>query len=229
MVQQRMALAILAVCILAVGCVRDEAGMSPSSTAEAETRIALPSPQTDGELSLEEALARRRSLRELSDEELSQAEIGQLLWAGQGVTDEQGRRTAPSAGALYPLELYAVTPKGVYHYLPDDHAIELIAEGDARPRLRAAAYAQAPVGEAPLVVVVAAVPARTEEKYGPERATRYVQLEAGHAAQNMLLQAAALGLGGVPIGAFADAAVADVVGLSEGELPLYLIPIGHPR
>jgi SagB-type dehydrogenase family enzyme len=180
-------------------------------------------------MSLEEALARRRSIRELSGEPLTIAEIGQLLWAAQGVTDAQGRRTAPSAGALYPLELYAVTPQGVFHYLPAQHAIQAVRDGDLRPRLRSAAFDQAPIGDAPLVVVVAGVTARTAAKYGTERARRYVDLEAGHAAQNLLLEAVALGLGGVPIGAFDDAAVSAVVGLGSGEEPLYLLAVGHPR
>lgn len=229
MPSQRIVVVIVAASLLMVGCVAGQQGTMPSTPGSAATPMALPSPQTQGQRSFEETLADRHSIREVSDEPLSEAEVGQLLWAAQGVTDPQGRRTAPSAGALYPLELYAVTADAVFRYIPVDHAIELVANDDVRARLRAAAYDQSPVGEAPLVVVIAAVPARTEAKYGPERAIRYVHLEAGHAAQNVLLQAVALDLGGVPIGAFDDAAVADVVGLRDGEVPLYLLPIGHPR
>jgi SagB-type dehydrogenase family enzyme len=201
----------------------------PSASVATSTPIALPSPQSRGQVSLEEVLARRRSIRELTADPLTRAEIGQLLWAAQGVTDAAGRRTAPSAGGLYPLELYAVTAEGVFHYLPATHEIRPVRDGDLRPRLRSAAYDQAPVGDAPLVVVVTVVPARTAAKYGADRARRYVDLEAGHAAQNLLLEAVALGLGGVPIGAFDDARVADVLGLRAGEEPRYLLAVGHPR
>ena len=219
-----IAVAMVATGLLAVGCVMEQAGPRPSAS-----RIALPTPQTDGQVTLEEALSTRRSVREFAPDPLSQEQIGQLLWAAQGVTDAQGHRTAPSAGALYPLELYVVTADAVSHYLPADHAIELLRDGDVRPRLRAAASDQTSVGEAPLVIVVAAVPARTEAKYGAERASRYIHLETGHAAQNVLLQAVALGLGAVPIGAFDDVAVAQAIGLPEGEVPLYLLPIGNRR
>lgn len=225
----RIVVTILAAGVLAAGCGMQEGQVVPSGSPSSGTPIALPSPRTDGDVSLEDALARRRSVRELSGEQLSRAEIGQLLWAAQGLTDAQGRRTSPSAGALYPLELYAVTAEGVFHYLPTGHAIERTAAGDVRSRLRAAALDQAPVGEAALVVVIAAVPARTAAKYGPERARRYVDLEAGHAAQNLLLEAVALDLAAVPIGAFDDDAVARVLNLPAGTEPRYLLPVGHPR
>jgi SagB-type dehydrogenase family enzyme len=189
--------------------------------------IELPTPRTDGDVSLEEALLERRSVRDFTPEELTLEEISQLLWAAQGVTASWGGRTAPSAGALYPLEVYAATPDGLSHYLPDGHRAEIVSTADLRGALSRAAGGQAAVADAPVVFVVAAVPARTEAKYG-ERAERYVQLEAGHVAQNMLLQAVALGLGGVPIGAFADEEVARLLGLAPGEVPLYLIPVGHP-
>lgn len=221
--------AVLASGLIAVGCAVQQAGTMPAASVATATPIALPPPQTRGQVSLEEALSRRRSIRELTPDPLTRAEIGQLLWAAQGVTDAEGRRTAPSAGGLYPLELYAVTGETVFHYLPATHAIRPVRDGDVRPRLRSAAYDQAPVGEAPLVVVVAAVPARTAAKYGVDRARRYVDLEAGHAAQNLLLEAVALGLAGVPIGAFDDGRVADALGLPAGEEPRYLLAIGHPR
>lgn len=193
------------------------------------TRAALPSPLLDGPVSLEEALAARRSVRSFGDAPLTPAEIGQLLWAAQGVTSSEGGRTAPSAGARYPLEVYAVTAAGIDRYLPTEHALERVASGDHRPGLEAAALGQAAVGEAPLVLVITAVPARTAERYGEGRAVRYVDLEAGHAAQNVLLQATALGLGAVPVGAFDDDAVARLLGLRAGESPRYLLPVGRPR
>lgn len=202
-------------------------GQADDPTPLPRVTKALPAPRTTGSTSLEEALARRRSVRAFSSEPLSQADIGQLLWAAQGITAERGRRTAPSAGALYPLELYAVTPDGLWHYLPEAHALVLLSDADLRVELKGAALDQEAVGAAPLVVVVAGVVERTEAKYGPSRAPRYVFLEAGHAAQNVLLQAVALDLGAVPIGAFVDREVARVLGLPADHAPLYLLPVGR--
>lgn len=196
---------------------------SPSATA-----LALPSPATRGPLSLEEVLLRRRSVRDFSPEGLTSGELGQLLWAAQGVTDAEGRRTAPSAGGLYPLEVYAVTSDAVFHYLPDAHALRAVQQGDRRAELGRAALDQPAVSDAPAVIVLTGVTSRTSGKYGAQRAIRYVQLEAGHAAQNLLLEAVALGLGAVPIGAFDDAQVQRVLVLPAEEVPLYLLPVGHP-
>jgi SagB-type dehydrogenase family enzyme len=204
-----------------------------SSIGEASTPApqvtALPAPQLKGALTLEEALAKRRSVREFSDTPLTLAELGQLLWAAQGTTHSAGLRTAPSAGALYPLEVYAVTREGVYHYQPQGHRISAHIQGNVRPTLHTAALRQDPVLKAPAVIVIAAVYARTAQKYGAERSPRYVHLEAGHAAQNVLLQAAALNLGAVPIGAFEDDPVRRALGLPSDQQPLYLIPVGRSR
>jgi SagB-type dehydrogenase family enzyme len=189
----------------------------------------LPPPRTVGEVSLEEALSQRRSVREFIGDRLSDAELSQLLWAAQGMTDPGGFRTAPSAGALYPLELYAVTPAGAFHYDPDAHMLQAVMESDLRRALYSAAVEQEFVLEAPLVVVITGVYARTQGKYGAGRGKRYVHLEAGHAAQNLLLQAVALGLGAVPIGAFDDTRVQEVLGLPGEYMPLYLIALGKPR
>ena len=179
-------------------------------------------------MSLESALRRRRSVRSFTDEPLTSAEIGQLLWAAQGVTDPRGLRTAPSAGALNPLECYVATADALLHYAPNVHRLDPHVPGDQRRALAAAAYGQSAVADAAVVIVITAVYARTAEKYGEERAFRYVAMEAGHAAQNVLLQAVALGLGAVPVGAFDDAQVAQLLRLDMGEAPLYLIPVGHP-
>jgi SagB-type dehydrogenase family enzyme len=165
----------------------------PAAAAEGEV-LALPAPRLASDVSLEEALARRRSVRAYSGEPLTLKEIGQLLWAAQGITHERGYRTAPSAGALYPLELYVATDSGLYHYLPRGHEAEKRRIEDWRAPLCQAALSQDAVCQAPAVFVVTAVYERTEAKYG-QRAERYVWLEAGHAAQNLLLQAVALGLG----------------------------------
>lgn len=194
-----------------------------------ETRTELPTPPKAGPLSLEAAIAKRRSVRDYAPHEPSAEEIAQLLWAAQGITDARtGFRAAPSAGALYPLEVYAVLRQGVYRYLPEGHALVKVREGDWRQALYVAGLAQSPILEASLVIVVAAVYERTRVKYG-DRAERYVMLEAGHAAQNILLQAVALGLGGVPIGAFHDEAVQQALGCPADHRPLYIIPIGVPR
>ncbi len=228
--RSRPCAALVALLVLALASCT-QAGQSASSWTEAtpESRIALPSPRAGGPLSLEQALARRRSVREFSDQPVTRAEMAQLLWAAQGVTSPYGFRTAPSAGALYPLEVYVVTADATYHYLPTEHALALVVAGDRRQELWRVALRQEAVRQAPVVVVLAAVFTRTEQKYGPERAPRYVHLEAGHAAQNLLLQAVSLGLGAVPIGAFDDAGVQAALSLPPDHHPLYLIPVGHPR
>ena len=188
--------------------------------------IELDPPRVRGDLSVEEALRNRRSIREYEALDLTLTEIGQLLWSAQGVTGHRGGRTAPSAGGTYPLELYVATSAGLFHYHAGDHVLEAVSETDLRGDLHRAGLSQDAILHAPAVFIVSAVPSRTEEVYG-SRAGRYVTLEAGHAAQNLLLQAVALGLGAVPIGAFDDGAVSEIIGLGADERPLYLIPVGH--
>jgi SagB-type dehydrogenase family enzyme len=200
---------------------------APPTGGDAVTIVDLPAPRTDGSFSLEEVLGERRSVRAFTGEALELAELGQLLWATQGITAEWGGRTAPSAGALYPLEVYVATPDGLYHYLPEGHRAERLSGADLRAELADAAYEQTAVRDAPAVFAIAGVYERTAVRYG-ERAERYVHLEAGHAAQNLLLQAVALGLGGVPVGAFTDDTVTRVLGLPSDQAPLYLVPVGHP-
>jgi SagB-type dehydrogenase family enzyme len=201
---------------------------APSMPATASRSQPLPPPRREGTVSLETALRSRRSVREFEGTALTEAQLGQLLWAAQGASAD-GLRTAPSAGALYPLELYVATASGLAHYEPGTHRLALRLERDPRPELRRAALDQSPVGAAPAVFVIAAVFERTERKYGRARGARYVHMEAGHAAQNLLLEAVALGLGGVPVGAFDDEQVARALALPAGERPLYLIPVGRPR
>jgi SagB-type dehydrogenase family enzyme len=175
---------------------------------------------------LDGALARRRSVRAFSSRGVSPQEIGRLAWAAQGITDApSGGRTAPSAGALYPIELYVVAPEGVFHWAPEKNALERRSPDDRRAVLARAAHGQDAVRDAGIDLVLAGVPARTARKYGA-RAERYVLLEAGHVAQNVLLEAVALGLGAVPVGAFDDADVARAVGLAEGEEALYVVAVG---
>ena len=191
--------------------------------------IALPAPMREGRMSLEEAISRRHSVREFTKEPLNEQELAQLLWAAQGITRREGYRAAPSAGALYPLELYVATPNGFYHYRPREHQLKRLADRDLRPALYRVGLEQESLLEAPAVFVIAAVYERTAQKYGQARTPRYIHMEAGHAAQNLFLQAVALGLGGVPVGAFHDDEVRRVLSLPTDHRPIYLVPVGHPR
>lgn len=190
--------------------------------------VALPSPDTQGRAPLESVMQRRRSAREFAPTPLPIAVIGQLLWAGQGVTDSAGRRVAPSAGGLYPVELYVVTAEKTLHYLPKGHRVESRPDVDLRVRLQEAALDQPAVGTAPAVVVISSVTDRTAAKYGAQ-AAQFVNIEVGHVAQNMLLEATALRLSAVPIGGFNPAKVATVLALPPDEDVRYLIPVGYPR
>ncbi len=195
--------------------------------------IKLPTPRFDGELSLEAALRERRSVREYSDGALTLTEISQLLWAAQGVTHRYGR-TAPSAGALFPLEVYVVAVRveglasGVYKYRIGDHELLELGREEAHTDLVAAALSQECVRDAAAVLAIGAVVERTAVKYGG-RAERYVQVEVGAAAQNVSLQAAALGLGTVVVGAFNDARVREVLGMGKGEAAVVILPVGRRR
>lgn len=186
-------------------------------------RKLLPAPRRDGGPALESVLAKRKSTRVFGIRDLDDAELGQLLWAAQGVTD--GHRTSPSAGALYPLTLRVADAKGIWRYVPEDHAVVRESPEDRRTVIAAASFGQDAVRGAPVILVMTANVAITARKYG-DRAERYVMLEAGHVAQNLLLEATALGLGAVPVGAFDDGAVRSAVGLPDADTPLYLIPIG---
>ena len=192
------------------------------------SKTQLPAPTTDSGVAVEKVLLERRSHRNFSSTPLDLTELGQLLWAAQGVTSSDGKRTAPSAGAVGPLEVFVVSADGVSHYLPDEHALEPKASGDRRSALASAAADQQQVAQAPIVLVITGILARTAWKFGGDRAWRYVNLEAGHAAQNVLLMGTAMGLAGVPIGAFDDNAVMDLLGLPADHRPLYLLPMGRP-
>jgi SagB-type dehydrogenase family enzyme len=187
----------------------------------------LTAPDTAGGPTLHDVLARRRSVREFADEPLTTAELSQLLWACQGITSESGKRAAPSAGATYPLEIYVVTREGLFHYDPAAHALVQLSGEDLRAALAVAAHDQASVAVAGATFAITAEPGRTERKYG-ERACLYVKLDAGHAAQNLLLQAVALELGGVPIGSFSERAVSEVLHLTAEHEPVYMVAVGRP-
>lgn len=200
----------------------------------AQEAVTLPPPQLGDKGSLENALQARRSVREFSRRPIKLEQIAQLAWAAQGITSPEGFRTAPSAGALYPLELYLVASRvsglepGIYHYVPASHTLERIASGDYGPDLSGAALNQGAVREAGAVFVIAGVEQRTERKYG-SRAERYVYIEAGHAGENLLLQATALDLGSVVIGAFQDSAVRELLHLKRTYQPISLIAVGRRK
>ncbi len=206
--------------------------IADSVMAESPETLALPEPDRSGLQALEPLLQQRRSVRDYDDTPLSPDDMSQLLWAAQGITHPGGLRTAPSAGALYPLELYVVAGRidglsaGVYHYLPDGHRLQAMHGGDLRDRLARAALGQSWLADAPAMVVFAAVYERTARKYG-ERAARYVHIEAGHAAQNLFLQAGALKLDTVVVGAFDDEALAALLQVPPDVRPLLLMPVGN--
>jgi SagB-type dehydrogenase family enzyme len=223
-------LLVTAITLIVVFQFIDQRG--PLAEMPAGSLLPLPTPREESEMSLEAALRARRSARDYSEEPMTLAQVAQLLWAAQGITHPNGYRTAPSAGALYPLEIYLLAGNvdglspGVYRYIPAEHALFPVRQGDLRAELHRAALSQEAVSRAAVVIIIAAVFERTQVKYG-ERGIQYVHMEVGHAAQNVYLQAAALDLGTVFIGAFYEDQVKAVVGLAADEAPLGLMPVGR--
>ncbi|MFC1560023.1 SagB/ThcOx family dehydrogenase [Candidatus Margulisiibacteriota bacterium] len=201
------------------------AGISADALAK---YVKLPNPAVSGKMSVEEAINNRRSVRQFKEEALSMEHISQLLFAAQGITNKYPPyRAAPSAGATYPLELYIVMEDGTYQYQPKKHRLKLIIKKDLRTDLAKAALGQAVVAKAPMDIVICADYRRTIRRY-KERGERYVHMEAGHVAENIHLQAAALKLGSVPIGSFHDDDIKLLLNLHKSLTPLYIIPVGHP-
>jgi len=211
-----------------------------------QTTIKLPSPQLKGEVSLEETILRRRSVRRYRAEPLSLSQLSQILWSAQGITGTSGFRAAPSAGATYPLEIFVFIGQqsiissevpigsgqalkelqaGIYHYEADAHLLSLHKAADLRPDLARAALDQEFIIEAPVVIVICALYDRTSRVYG-RRGERYVNIEVGHVGENIHLQALALGLATVEVGAFHDEEVRKVLGVDEQIKPLYIMPVG---
>lgn len=191
--------------------------------------IPLPEPRYGSDVSVEEALLKRRSIREYLNEPITLQELSQLLWAAQGITHD-GRRTAPSAGETYPLVIYVVVgnveglPQGLYRYTPHEHSIIMLSSADLRDDLYEAALNQPWVRDAAVDLIIAANYSKTTQRYG-DRGIRYVHMEAGHSSQNVYLQAVSLGLGTVCVGAFYDERVKSALGI--GEDPLYIMPVGR--
>jgi len=190
--------------------------------------IKLVKPNETGSMLLEQAIAVRRSRRHFLPKPLTPEQISQLVWAAQGQESGSRYRTTPSAGATYPLELFVVTEQGLSRYLPDKHSLETLVDEDLRAALASAAWGQEFIQAAPLTLAFAAEFPRTTNRYG-RRGVRYVYMEAGHAAQNVHLQAEALGLGSVAVGAFDDAAVSTVLSLPRNLEPLYMVVVGYCR
>jgi len=215
---------LLLVLAFPTGCVPDEA------------LIKLPEPTLQG-MTVEDAIRARRSIRSYSPDSLDPVEVSQLLFAAQGITGKRGSRllrAAPSAGATYPIEVYVVVGRvrglapGIYHYLPREHALEVVRKGEYGDSLAAVCLGQTMPREAALSIVLTAIPERTTSVYG-ERGLRYIYMEAGHVSQNICLEATSLGLGAVPIGAFFDARLRRLLGIcDESEMSLYVNCIGRP-
>jgi len=202
-----------------------------------EEVIVLPAPETTGNVSVEEAINKRRSIRNFQEKPLTLKELAQLLWAAQGITDKKkGLRTVPSAGAIYPLEIYVVVGdngvkglnSGFYHFNPIKNELDYLINGDMRLNLSNTAYGQESIKKAPVTIIITGVYSRTQNRYG-DRGIQYVNMEAGHSGQNLYLQAEALELGTVVIGSFSNEDVQTVLKLPDSHTPLYLIPVGHPK
>jgi len=238
-------------CLLPLICITFSACVSETTASiinndvsidaeETQLTYILPAPKLDGEVSVEKALANRRSHRQFQDKSISTEQLSQILWAAYGITSPRadapslrgGLRTAPSAGATYPLEIYVVVGNveglepGVYRYVSEEHKLVKTVIGDIRNELTEAALGQRMISAAPVTVFYSAILERTTERYG-DRGIYYVYIELGHSAQNVYLQAEALQLGTCAIGAFTDERIREILNLPENEVPLYLMPIGH--
>lgn len=215
-----------------------------AEAADSALVVRLPEPARVGAVSVEQALWQRRSVREFADEPLALEQVGQLCWAAYGITLplpggpgflRGGLRAAPSAGALYPLELFVFAGNvtgldpGVWRYRSETHELVLVRPGDRRAELAAAALDQRFISEAPAALCWSAVFSRTTNRYGARGRERYVMMDLGHSGQNAWLQAVALGLGAVAVGAFVDEEVKLAAGMQPGEEPLYIMPVGRPR
>lgn len=194
--------------------------------------LQLPEPKYDGATSLEKAIYRRRSIRDFKSEALTIADLSQLLWAAQGITALGGYRTTPSAGALYPLELYVAVGNvnglaaGIYHYDPGHHVVCRMDEHDRRAELSAASLDQTWMQSAAVILILTAVSRTTSEKYG-HKSVGFIYMEVGAAAENVSLQAVSLNMTSVMVGAMEEAKVKKLLHLKEGEEPLCLIPVGR--
>ncbi|MBI5574240.1 MAG: SagB/ThcOx family dehydrogenase [Elusimicrobia bacterium] len=188
--------------------------------------LELPQPKTKGTVSLEEAIIKRRSVRNFQNKTLAIEQISQILWSAQGITSKRGFRSTPSAGAIYPMEIYLVSTDGLFHYIPQGHKILKLKDGDLRMQLCNAAYGQEFIADAGISIIIACDYEKIKLRYR-DRATRYADMEAGHITQNIQLQAVSLGLGSCPVGAFNDGSVSKLLQLPKNLTPIYIIPVGY--
>ncbi len=204
--------------------------------------INLPEPAFESDVPVEEALKNRRSIRSYQDKELTLEHLSQILWSAYGITKPMesgpdflrgGLRAAPSAGARYPLEIYAVCGEvsglaaGIYKYDSREHTLKLLQSGDHRSDLTEAAYGQSFIARAPASLFYSAIYERTTSKYGQRGKDRYVCMDLGHSAENVYLQAYSLNIGTCAVGAFSDKEVSKVMQLPDQETPLYIMPLGY--
>jgi protease I len=201
------------------------AGFAALSLGQSRPRVSplkviqLSEPSLKGPMSFEEALAKRRSERRFTQQQLKPEQISQLAWAGQGITEPQkGLRTAPSAGAMYPIKLYFATQDGVFVYRPEEHSLGQISNLDVRGRLGAIS--------APCNIIIAGSVRNLATKFRGQ-ANKYMLLEAGHIAQNIQLQAVCLELGSVVNGAFDAHSTSGVCKLPRDLEPLLIISVGY--
>ncbi|MCB4790923.1 MAG: SagB/ThcOx family dehydrogenase [Elusimicrobia bacterium] len=191
--------------------------------------ISLPDPKLTGDISLEEAISKRRSSRNFVNNDLTMEQVSQILWSAQGLTDKLNKyRAAPSAGSRYPMEIHVLTATGMFHYHPAKHALEQLRSEDIRPKLIQAALGQKFIAEAGLILIISAFPEKILSRYG-DKGMRYIYQESGHIAQNVHLQAVAAGLIAVPIGAFTEDALKAAIDLPDELRPLYIIPVGYKK
>lgn len=205
----------LIICLLLINYLYSEAKMTQ-----------LLQPKLKGTISLEETISKRRSVRNFQNKNLSIDQISQLLWSAQGITSKRGFRCAPSAGAIYPMEIYFVSSDGLFHYIPYEHKIEKIKDGDLRKQLSDAAYGQDFISDAGISIIITCNYEKIMQRYS-KRGIRYADMEAGHIAQNIHLQAVSSGLGSCPVGAFDDGSVTKLLQLPKNLTPIYIIPIGY--
>lgn len=206
-----------------------------TTSIKAQDIISLPSPSFKGKISVEEAIKARRTNRDFGTSPLNLNQLSQILWAAYGITGKDGfKKSVPSAGALYPMDIIIVVGKkaviglkeGVYLYNSSSHALIRIKNGDKRKDLAKACLYQMWIAEAPVVIVMIGVYERCTKKYG-KRGVRYTHIEAGHIGQNIFLQTEALGLKAGIVGAFSDEEIKKILNLKQG-IPLLVMPIGHP-
>ncbi|MBN1344797.1 MAG: SagB/ThcOx family dehydrogenase [Phycisphaerae bacterium] len=222
-------ISVVAIAVIGFGSVT--ASRLAGEAASTETRqqeIQLPKPKTSGGMSLNEALAKRRTQRKFADKALSIEQISQLCWAAQGITEaERGLRTAPSAGELYPITVYLIRKDGLFEYVPKAHALKKLKSDDIRSGSDAGPLGKAGIRSAPVCMVVAMNVSRLAARW-PDNADRYCLLEAGHVAENVLLQATALGLVATPAGGVDGEKVVEVLGLPSEMEAAYVLPVGYP-